>query len=549
MTPSKRPLFQFAAALCMLLCTSTVPMTNGQTPDPSPATEKGNTNERRVVLVVWDGLRPDSINDETTPTLAKLAREGVFFTRHHAVYPSMTEVNGTAMATGCYPGHNGLIGNREFRPAIDPLKTIAMEDIAAIRKGDEITGGKYLRVPTLPELLQAAGTRTVVTGTKRIVVLMDRVARPQVPSGSDYSKLPVVLYEGHTLPQDFENIALYSDMLPFPTDIHFPNVGQDAWTTNALLHWLWRLHPEGPPRFSVLWMSDPDYTEHQFGPDSPQARRALASVDADLASLLQELADKGLRETTDVLVVSDHGFSSIGRAVDVPKLLNDAGLNAVREYKTPPKPGDILVNGLGGTVYLHVAEHDAETIRRAVAFLQGSDFAGVIFTRDGLPGTFPMSAVHIDSPDAPDIAVALRWTDDKNTTGFPGLVVSDGGRKPGQGTHATLSRYDMHNTLIAAGPDFRQGWRDEFPSGNVDLAPTIAQLLALPNPPKMDGRVLWESLSKPQDFKGGPQTTRRLETKQDSEKGRWNQYLQITRYGGVDYFDEGNGSVTTASPP
>ena len=359
----------FAAACCLLLGVAPAPTATAQDP-------KATASQRRVVLVVWDGLRPDSINDETTPTLARLAREGVFFARHHSSYPSSTEVNGTAMVTGCYPGHSGLIANREYRPAIDPLKTIAMEDLAAIRKGDEITGGKYLRVPTLPELLQAAGTRTVVTGTKRIVVLMDRADRPAIPSGDADTARSVVLYEGHVLPPDFEKTAPSWDMLPFPADIHFPNTEQDAWTTNAFLHWLWPLRAGDPPKFSVLWMSDPDYTQHQFGPDSPQAHRALASVDANLAAVLRELDQQGLRETTDVLVVSDHGFSSIGKGVDFPQVLTEAGFTAAREYKAPPKTGDILINGLGGSVFLHVAGHDAETIRRAVAFLQGSEFAG-----------------------------------------------------------------------------------------------------------------------------------------------------------------------------
>ena len=59
-------------------------------------------------------------------------------------------------------------------------------------------------------------------------------------------------------------------------------------------------------------------------------------------------------------------------------------------------------------------------------------------------------------------------------------MVSDGGRKPGQGTHATLSRYDMHNTLVASGPDFKAGWRDALPSGNVDLARFAAMVGDVP---------------------------------------------------------------------
>ena len=35
--------------------------------------------DRHVVVVVWDGMRPDFVSEKTTPTLWKLAREGVTF--------------------------------------------------------------------------------------------------------------------------------------------------------------------------------------------------------------------------------------------------------------------------------------------------------------------------------------------------------------------------------------------------------------------------------------------------------------------------------------
>src|SRR4051794_31094151 len=53
------------------------------------------TNSRHVLLVVWDGMRPDFITAQYSPTLYQLARRGVFFSHHHSVYLSATEVNGT----------------------------------------------------------------------------------------------------------------------------------------------------------------------------------------------------------------------------------------------------------------------------------------------------------------------------------------------------------------------------------------------------------------------------------------------------------------------
>jgi predicted AlkP superfamily pyrophosphatase or phosphodiesterase len=85
----------------------------------SVSAAESTTPERHVVVIVWDGMRPDFVSEENTPALWKLAREGVIFRNHHAVYPSATIVNGTAMVTGVYPGHSGLTANHEYRPEID----------------------------------------------------------------------------------------------------------------------------------------------------------------------------------------------------------------------------------------------------------------------------------------------------------------------------------------------------------------------------------------------------------------------------------------------
>jgi predicted AlkP superfamily pyrophosphatase or phosphodiesterase len=83
--------------------------------------------ERHVVVIVWDGMRPDFVNEHNTPTLWKLAREGVTFRNHHAAYPSATMVNGTAMVTGVYPGRSGIIANHVYRPDIDPHHAVDVE--------------------------------------------------------------------------------------------------------------------------------------------------------------------------------------------------------------------------------------------------------------------------------------------------------------------------------------------------------------------------------------------------------------------------------------
>lgn len=495
-----------------------------------PAGARGKAD--RVVVLVWDGMRPDMITAERTPTLHALAKEGVFFGNHHSAYLTSTEVNGAALATGMHPAHGGVMANREYRRDIDPLRSFATEDPAAMRKGDA-SGGSYLTAQTVPEILQAAGLRTAVAGTKAVALLQDR-RRADEPVGAE--EKAAILYGPGTLGQPVGK-ALVESLGAFPAGA-FPNSAQDDWTTRALTEIFWK---EAVPEYSVLWLSEPDYSQHHTAPGSPLALEALRSSDARLAAVLAALEARGLRGSTDVMVVSDHGFSTVSRSVDVAAQLRDEGFSVWRgEFKQPPAPGDILVVGNGGSVLFYVAGPAAQTTRQLVESLQRSDFAGVIFTREKFEGTFPLAQVGINTASAPDVVVAMRWTKAPNEFGVSGSILGDAGRA-GRGTHTTLSPFDLHNTLVAAGPDFARGMMNSAPTGNVDIAPTVLWILGVKPPKPMDGRVLVEAMparsgEKPEVKHGRAQASRAF------EGGRWEQSLKWSEVGGTRYFDEGNGA-------
>lgn len=492
----------------------------------------GAGKAKQIVVVVWDGLRPDFVTEQYTPTLHKLAQTGVFFRNHHPVYLSATEVNGTALATGAYPSRSGIIANKEYRPAIELLKPIGTESREAVRAGDRLTQDRYLSMPTVAEILQNAGQTTAVAGTKPVALLHDRKARKEKESRGR------ILYADNTLPTN-DWPRLVQDLGAYPK-YGQPNAERDEWTTRALIGPLWK---DRLPGFSLLWMSEPDYSQHDTGLGSKTALAALKSSDNNLARVLAELDRRGLRETTDILVVSDHGFSTIVRTVDVAKTLQNAGFKATRGFAESPAQDDILVVTNGGSTLLYFIGHDDALIRRVVEVLQRQDFTGVLFTRKPVEGTFTLDQAGINTPEAPDIVIALRWSPDKSSNGTPGLVYCDeSGRKPGDGMHVTLSRFDMHNTLIAAGPDFHRGTVDELPTGNVDVAPTILWILGVRPPAPMDGRVLTEALTG-----GGPKvgtpTTSQIKATHQQEESVWGQYLKRTELNGVLYLDEGNGAA------
>jgi hypothetical protein len=189
-----------------------------------------------------------------------------------------------------------------------------------------------------------------------------------------------------------------------------------------------------------------------------------------------------------------------------------------------------------------VFDHEEQVIRRLVAFLEGTDFAGVIFCNLSLDGTFQLSDVHLAaSKGVPDVVVSMRWSAEKNEFGASGIITSMDGR-PGLGTHGSLSHFDMHNTLIAAGPDFKAGFVNQSPSGNIDVAPTVLSILGIKPPTGLDGRVLVEALADSgQEPPKAVEST--LEGHCDLGFLAWRQYLKVVHVGNSVYFEEGNGEV------
>lgn len=505
----------------------------------TPAIAAENPAGRYVVVVVWDGMRPDFVSAQTSPNLWTLAQTGVFFASHHPVYLSATEVNGTAIATGMYPAHSGVIANTDYRPRIDPENSVGIENPAVLRKGDETSGGHYLDATTVAEFLHARGLATVIAGSKQVALLQDRARRPNEPGVSP------VLYQGAALPPGLETILTQALGEFPPASMPDDKTARDVWTTQALLGPLWK---NGVPPYTLLWLAEPDSTQHATGPGSAASLAAIKSSDALLGRVLAELERRGLRASTDVFVVSDHGFSTINRKIDIAAELAAAGFDTRRSVAGGLKSGEVMAISNGGTTLLYVGNHDTALCRNLVACLQKQDWTGVIFSRVPLEGTFPLATVHIDSPEAPDLVVSLHWTHDRSATGTPGLMTSD--LKPTSekiGNHTSLSFYDMHNTLVAAGPDIRAGVRDALPSANTDLAPTILWILGFQDEAmRRDGRVLGEALTG-----AAPPLCsyeiKRLTARRDLGDGRaWEQYLNVSEVNGVQYFDEGNGTQVSA---
>ena len=128
---------------------------------------------RSQLLIVIDGLRPDSVTPEVMPRLFALGQRGVLFEANHSVFPTVTRVNSSSIATGSYPETHGLLGNTIYSAKTFPMKAIETSDYTQL-DAMERAEGVLLTAPTLGTTLQTAGKRFTVfsagsTGAARLL--------------------------------------------------------------------------------------------------------------------------------------------------------------------------------------------------------------------------------------------------------------------------------------------------------------------------------------------------------------------------------------------
>ena len=221
-------------------------------------------------------------------------------------------------------------------------------------------------------------------------------------------------------------------------------------------------------------------------------RKSLTLIDTEIGRIEDTLRARGLIDRTNLLVTSDHGFSTHGGTLKLEALVEPF----VRLL--PDGSRDIVV--AEGSIHLR-GTRDPVRVAAIAAALQRRPEVGAIFTRPGpkggsegeVPGTLSFDVARWNHPRAGEILVSANWSRDANVAGVAGKTTQSG-----VAGHGSSSPYDIHNTLIAAGPDFREHATIDVPTSNVDLAPTILRLLGLKPPATMTGRAIEEA------FRNGP---------------------------------------------
>ncbi len=570
-----------------------------QAPAPRPS---------NVVLFVADGLRSSVVDDTTAPTMAAIAREGVSLRNSHALFPTFTTANASAMATGHMLGDTGDFSNTIYSgfevPGAGKSLTPFLESDPVLADVDEHFSGDYLDEATILKLARDKGYSTASIGKIGPVLIFDHTER----TGARTIIVDDATGSGKGIPLSAEMAdrlkAASLPLAPPPRGANrnfgnmttpgtlTPNVVQQDYFTAVTTRAILPLFKErNKPFMLVFWSRDADGSQHYQGDslnslvpgiNGPTSMAAIGNADDDLARIRAALRELGLLDSTDIITVADHGFSTISKesqtsstvmlrftdtpqgrlplgfvALDLAQALKEPLIDPDDNYKTiadgqHTKYGNGLIGGdrnnpkvvvaaNGGSDLIYLPDGDQAMAKQVIDALLAQDYVSGIFVDSKLgkfSGTLSLEEIALEgSAVTPHPAIAISFRSFDTVCGEPvrcTVEVADTVLQQGQGMHGSFSRADTWNFMAMQGPDFKSHFVDPAPASNADVGRTIARLMQLEvsDRGKLVGRVLSETL--PNGVV--PKVTGRVVTSEPAPNGLVT-VLNMQTVGDTRYFD------------
>jgi alkaline phosphatase D len=380
-----------------------------------------------VILLGIDGLRPNAIDAVPAHNLQQLATTGIRAKGMIPVMPTKTFVNFYSMATGLYPKHHGMISNSPYDRRL--AKTF--------NAGLDVQNPEWWAGEPIWISAEKQGIKTATYFWVGSEVAIDGVQ----PS---YWK-------------PYQQNKDYAERI------------------EEVLAWL-DLPAAQRPRFITLYFSAVDTAVHHFGLDSVQERDAILRVDHHLGSLLDGLKQRNMLNSTDIIVVSDHGMANISseRLVNLDNWLDLSDWN-IPEWRVTEEDVNAPFLSLFGT---------ADKVESAYQILRDVHPHMQVYRANDYPEHY-----HFNHPDrVPDLLLLAdpQWE----------IYASRGakfeGKLPVKTIRGATHGYDNHSplmqaTFIAKGPGFVEHTVVE-PFENIELYGLVACLLGV-TPAKTDGDI------------------------------------------------------------
>lgn len=268
---------------------------------------------------------------------------------------------------------------------------------------------------------------------------------------------------------DWNGVGARHRISPFDEDV------PESQKVDQILAWL-DLPGADRPRLILSWWHGVDRSAHLKGPNHPDVARDLTQQDVQLQRLLAGLDARELWPRTTLIVSSDHGMTAASVELDLVALLADA------EIEARVRSGAAVAN-----VYLAQIS-DLARAKETIAGLEGA----LPFLRDELP-----DVLRLGHPQrSGDLVVITEppffFASQRPAVAWIGWGMRLLGYETGHHGYS-VSHPDMSGILYLMGQGAAGGARLGATS-NLDIAPTVAQLLGIDPPRDCEGQAIAESL-------------------------------------------------------
>jgi arylsulfatase A-like enzyme len=430
----------------------------------------------RIILLAFDGLRPDMVDAARMPHLARLAAAGTRYANARSVFPSETRAATPSLASGCRPGAHGMVANTLFDAAAAPdrlIRTKLVADLMALAQGAESPMARE----SVAEVLARAGRSfaLISAGTAGAA----RLLHPAAERLGQF-RWNVEEAEGATAAA---MAARFGAVPPHAV----PNIPRLDHAARILLE---HVLPELRPDVTLVWLSEPDVAFHWGGLGSDAARAGMAAADAILGRVLAWRDAQPDAAEIVVMALSDHGHVTGRGKRSLLADLQAAGFRAGTDLSADLVVAPAAAPGLWFK--------DPALAPQVAAWLAAQPWAGPLFARDpailaaGMAA--PLGLLGSAHRRSADLVLTYAGSEAPDEWGLPGHAPFDAPDVPeGGGMHGGLHRAELATVLVMQGGPVRPGFVARQVADLTDIMPTVLHLLGLEGP-QMQGRALTAAL-------------------------------------------------------
>lgn len=450
----------------------------------------GTLPQHHVVLLVIDAGQPALFTSVSLPHIQALMKHGVVYDRAYVgQMESTTPGVHVTLGTGTLPKENGFLGFSWVTPS--GRKPVDFRSLLADGQIDPV-------LKSLPELSVAARLHQQIKGAVSIAASghKDYAAVGLGGGAADYdiygkvegNQFVPTFLPGHTPPP---LTAVQRKALTVSK--RFPLAAEDAWA----FRYATTLAADVKPRLLMINLPEMDTWGHWDGPsDKAVFATLMKNIDRGVGTIEDTYRKLGILNNTDFIITADHSMMESMAAHNWPAIQA-----AAKAAGAPCARAD----GAAGTIWLD----DPTKAKIAADAIVRSRPAHVeaVFYRSSLTPAFHYVLASPTNWDvSPGVTTALQHLVD-TTAGLHGpdvwvlyrenytaVPLNVAGKW--KGTHGGATWKTQHVPLVLSGPGIKQGIHSQFPSKEIDIAPTMERLLGL-SPIHRDGVILADALQSP----------------------------------------------------